>query len=128
MQFLRSFLLQFLRSFLLLASLVTPAVAQNGPPPLRSTGPISVAPATVSFSAPLPSTFDVTGVKSAALARQPSLAGARAAIAQAQAELKEAGFYPNPTFALEGEEIPKNLDIGAGLVMAFINQSIITSG
>lgn len=97
-------------------------------PPLRSVEPIPPATAVVSFTAPVPSTFDITAVRTTALSRQPSLAASKAAIAQAQAELKEVGLYPNPTFTLEGEELPRNFDIGAALVMAFINQSIITGG
>lgn len=117
-----------LRLFLLLGFLATAAAAQGELTGVGAAPPIPVTTATFAFVTPLGDRFDVVAMKTAALTRQPSLATAKAAIAQAQADLKEAGLYPNPTFAVEGEEIPTDFDIGAGLVMAFINQSIITSG
>lgn len=72
--------------------------------------------------------FDRTRVRELTLANQPSLADARATLAAAQASVTEARLYPNPSINVEGEEVPSDFDVGGGLLMTTINQSIITGG
>jgi cobalt-zinc-cadmium efflux system outer membrane protein len=67
-------------------------------------------------------------LKAAALGGNPRLAEAAANLAQAEAELREAGLYPNPVLSVEGEEYPRNFSTGPGLTMFTINQSIVTGG
>lgn len=71
---------------------------------------------------------DRTSVKAYALRYQPSLGAARAAIREAEAAFLGARLYPNPELSVEAEELPRDFDIGPGLLMTTINQSIITGG
>lgn len=67
-------------------------------------------------------------LKFVALAESPRLGEARARLAQAEADLREAGLYPNPVLQIEGEELPRNFSTGPGLTMYKINQAIVTGG
>lgn len=99
---------------------------------------VSFTPTVHAESNPSPSTptaatteiasLDLITARTLALEHQPSLANARAAVAKAHAELKGSRLLPNPTLQLEGEEIPKNWDLGAGLTMLTLNQTLITGG
>lgn len=72
--------------------------------------------------------LDRASVKALALRYQPSLGAARAAIQEAEAAFLGARLYPNPELSVEAEELPRDFDIGPGLLMTTINQSIITGG
>lgn len=67
-------------------------------------------------------------LKAIALVENPRLGEARGRLAQAEAQLREVGLYPNPILQIEGEELPRNFSTGPGLTMFTINQSIVTGG
>jgi cobalt-zinc-cadmium efflux system outer membrane protein len=72
--------------------------------------------------------LDRVSVKALALQYQPSLAAARASVREAEATFAGARLYPNPELSVEAEELTRDFDIGPGLLMTTINQSILTGG
>ena len=94
--------------------------------PSRHTGAVLPSPdllAGVAQRAPL----GLPAFQAWALAHNPTLAQARAAVARSQAQARQASLYPNPSIGYNGDQI-RGGSYGAGEQGAYVQQTLVLGG
>lgn len=92
--------------------------AESSPPLLQNPEGVSVASAVEAFT--------VEELEQIALANNPTLSQATAAVAKARGIRKQVGLYPNPTIGYFGNEIGD--DGTAGKQGGYVSQTVVTGG